>query len=134
MPHLVVEYSGNLEGRIVIRELVRKVHEAALATGVFELGAVRTRAERRDVYEIADGHEDNSFVAIRVNIAKGRDKETRKRLGKAVFDVVCKHLEKVHDARSLAISLEVQEIDPTGAFRKNGLHATVKQRAQKTLA
>jgi 5-carboxymethyl-2-hydroxymuconate isomerase len=134
MPHLIVEYSGNLEDRIAIGELVRKVHEAALATGVFEVGAVRTRAERRDIYAIADGHNDNSFVAVRVSIAKGRDEETRNRLGKAIFDVVCKHLETAHDAKSLAISLEVQEIDPIGAFRKNGLHSTVKERATNTLA
>lgn len=134
MPHLVVEYSANLEDRIAIQELVQKVHEAALATGVFELAAIRTRAERRDVYAIADGHKDNSFVAVWVRIAKGRDEESRKRLGKTIFEVVCNHLEKALDARSLAISLEVQEIDPTAAFRKNGLHSLVKERLRKTPA
>ena len=134
MPHLVVEYSGNLDDHIAIEKLVRKVHEAALATGIFETAAVRTRAERRDVYVIADEHKDNSFVAVRVSIGKGRDEETRKRLGKAIFDVVCTYLEKVHDASSVAISLEVEEIDPTAAFRKNGLHSMLKKRTPRTLA
>jgi 5-carboxymethyl-2-hydroxymuconate isomerase len=133
MPHLIIEYSSNLEDRITIRDLVCRVHEAALATGVFEVSAVRTRAERRDVYAIADGDKDNSFVAVWVRIARGRDEETRRRLGKTIFDAVCNHLEKGGHARSLAISLEVQEIDPTAAFRKNNLHTIVTQPVTKRL-
>jgi 5-carboxymethyl-2-hydroxymuconate isomerase len=131
MPHLVVEYSSNLDDEIDIQELVNKVHQAALASGVFELAAVRTRAERRDVYAIADGHPDNSFVAIHVNIATGRDVATRQRLGREIFDVTCNYLESVPGADALAISLEVREIDPTAAFRKNKLHSLVKERAAK---
>src|SRR5258708_39817967 len=71
MPHLVVEYSANLESEIAIADLVRGVHEAALATGIFEIGAVRTRAERRDAYAIADGHAANAFVAGRGGIGEG---------------------------------------------------------------
>ncbi len=132
MPHLVVEYSANLEDEIAIQELVRKIHEATFATGVFELAAIRTRAERRDVYAVADRHGDNAFVAVRVSIGKGRDEETRQRLGKAIFDAVCSHLEKIPKGGSTAISLEVREIDPTAAFRRNNLHALVKERAGKS--
>ncbi len=42
MPHLTVEYSANLENQIDILQLVDKIHQAALKTGVFEVGAVRT--------------------------------------------------------------------------------------------
>jgi 5-carboxymethyl-2-hydroxymuconate isomerase len=131
MPHLVVEYSANLESEIAIQELVGKVHEAALASGLFELAAVRTRAERRDIYAIADRHPKNSFVAVQMSIGSGRDAESRKRLGKAIFDTVCRHMEKVPHANAVAISLEVREIDPTAAFRKNNLHSLVKERAAK---
>ncbi|SRR5258708_28583985 len=132
MPHLVVEYSANLESEIAIADLVRGVHEAALATGIFEIGAVRTRAERRDAYAIADGHAANAFVAVRVSIGKGRDEETRGRVGKAIFDAVCHELEKTPMAASTAVSLEVREIDPTAAFRKNPLHLQVKERSLKS--
>ncbi len=131
MPHLIVEYSTNLEDRIVISDLVRKVHEAALQSGVFELGAVRTRAEPRDVYVIADGHKDNSFVAVTVRIGQGRDAESRKRLGQLIFDAVCNHLAEIFERIPIGISLEVQETDPVASFKKNNLHAIVKKRAAK---
>jgi 5-carboxymethyl-2-hydroxymuconate isomerase len=129
MPHIIVEYSANLDDQIDIQKLIEAVHQAALRTGVFEVAAVRTRAERRDYYVIADGHEDNAFVAISVRVAPGRSRETRQRLGQEIFDAACEYLEKVYERTPLAISLEVREIDNTAAFRKNNLHAIVKERA-----
>ena len=118
MPHVIVEYSSNLESIVDIPDLVRKVHAAALATGVFELAAVRTRAERRDCYVIADGHLDNCFVAVSVRIAPGRNDETRHRLGSIIFDALCNYLQQVEKTKPVVISLEVQEVDPAATFRK----------------
>jgi 5-carboxymethyl-2-hydroxymuconate isomerase len=129
MPHLIIEYSANLENQIDILELVETIHNAALKTGVFELAAVRTRAERREYYAIADSHRDNAFVAISVRIAPGRPVETRQRLGKEIFDAACEFLEDVYEKTPIGISLEVNEIDNTAAFRKNNLHQIVKERA-----
>ena len=42
MPHLIVEYSANLEPALDIRGLVEALHEAALETGVFPIGGIRT--------------------------------------------------------------------------------------------
>lgn len=129
MPHITIEYSANLKDQIDVPKLVEVVHQAALRTGVFEVAAVRTRAAARDVYVIADGHADNAFVAISVRIAPGRPAETRKRLGQEIFDAACEFLGSVYQTSPLAISLEVQEIDNTAAFRKNNLHTIVKERA-----
>jgi 5-carboxymethyl-2-hydroxymuconate isomerase len=133
MAHIIVEYSRNLEDRIRIAELLRKVHETALLTGVFEIGGLRTRAEPRDVYFISDGHEDSSFVAVIVRVGHGRDAETRKRAGQMIFDRLCDHLAGIFENTPLAISLDVQEIDPVATFKKNNLHAIVKDRATKAL-
>jgi 5-carboxymethyl-2-hydroxymuconate isomerase len=131
MPHIVIEYSANLENRIGLAELVRKAHEAALATGVFEVGGLRTRCARRDVYRVADGHPDNAFVAVNVRIGHGRDEATRRRAGQAIFDVVCKHLEGVFETTPLGISLDVAEISPVATFKKNNMHAIVKARRER---
>jgi 5-carboxymethyl-2-hydroxymuconate isomerase len=125
MPHLIVEYSGNLEDRIDLRALVGVVHEAALATGAFDLRAIRTRAEKRDVYILADGDPDNAFVMVTVRILRGRDEQTRARIGEAIFAAVCGHLHTMSATSPLAISVEVQEIDAI-AFARNTLRATTR--------
>jgi 5-carboxymethyl-2-hydroxymuconate isomerase len=122
MPHIVVEYSANLEKDLDIAGLVDKVHEAVLASGVFELGAVRTRAERRDVYRIADGDPDNGFVHVDLRIAPGRDGATRKRVAEAVLDVVASATRQIFARSGLGLSVEVREIDNSAAVRLNNLH------------
>ncbi|HVS22711.1 MAG TPA: hypothetical protein VMU03_03215, partial [Gammaproteobacteria bacterium] len=53
LPHLIVEYSANIEREIALDELLDKLHARALETGVFPLGGLRVRAHRADHYRIA---------------------------------------------------------------------------------
>ncbi len=54
MPHLTIEYSANLDGTGDIAGLCRSLHAAMLATGLFELGAIRVRALCAEDYAVAD--------------------------------------------------------------------------------
>lgn len=128
MPHLIVEYSANLRGHVDVQRLVDALHQSALSTGVFPLGGTRTRAVERSIYRIADGHPDNGFVHVTMRIGHGRDLETRKRAGQAVFDALCAQLAPVFEKRPLGISFEVQELDPVLNFKHNNLHEYVKAR------
>jgi 5-carboxymethyl-2-hydroxymuconate isomerase len=120
---------ANLEKQVDIASVVHTVEKAALATGVFELAAVRTRAECRDCYVMADNDMDNAFVAVWVRIAMGRDAVTRKNLGEALFHAVCT-LPGQELRRSAAWHIaRGAEIDSTPAFRKNNLDSLVKERA-----
>jgi 5-carboxymethyl-2-hydroxymuconate isomerase len=122
MPHVIVEYSANLDDRIGIVDLIRDVHETVLGTGVFEIGAVRTRAERRDVFRIADGDASHAFIHVEVRIGPGRDAETRKRLAQAIMDTIGAATREVFARSGLALSVEVREIDNTATLRVNNLH------------
>ena len=123
MPHLTVEYSANLETRTNIAGLIRTVHQAALSSGLFAVAAVRTRAERRDVYAIADEHPQNAFVAIAIRIASGRSNEQRERLGDEILAAAGHYLDRDGPHERLALSIEIEEIVDVGARRRNALHA-----------
>jgi 5-carboxymethyl-2-hydroxymuconate isomerase len=129
MPHLVVEYSKNLAKKIHIQALVDHLHQSALATGVFPLGGLRTRAEERDIYRIADGHPDNSFVHVTMWLGHGRDEATKHKAAKHVFDDLVAFLQPVFEQVPLGISLNMQELDPVLNFKHNNLHEYVKRRA-----
>jgi 5-carboxymethyl-2-hydroxymuconate isomerase len=122
MPHVVVEYSANLEESLDVRSLIGKIHDAVLASGVFKIGAVRTRGERRDAYVIADGDPANAFVHVDLRVAPGRDTTTRKRVAQGVFDAVVAETRDVFALRGLALSVEVHEIDNDTSLRLNNLH------------
>ena len=128
MAHILIEYSAGLRGRIDLRGFLTVVHQAALVTGVFPIGGIRTRAYRAEHCVIADGHPDNGFVHLSLKVGHGRDLETRKRACEAIFDAACRHLAPLFETVPLGISLEMQEIDPVLTYRKNNLHDYVKRR------
>jgi 5-carboxymethyl-2-hydroxymuconate isomerase len=125
MPHIIVEYSANLEGRLNVHILLEKVHRAVVESGVFKLGAVRTRAERRDAYVIADGDPNNAFIHVELKIAPGRDAATRTSVAQAVLDTIATETKDVFAHSGLGISVDVNEIDRTASLRLNNLHERV---------
>lgn len=122
MPHIIVEYSANLEAVLSPWRLVNALHRAALDTGVFPIGGLRTRAERRDVYVVADGDPENGFVAIVARIGAGRDAETRLSVARRLMDILEAETSEAFRTRGIGLTVEIQEIDPTASLKTNNLH------------
>jgi 5-carboxymethyl-2-hydroxymuconate isomerase len=129
MAHIQIEYSANLGDRIDFPGFLEAVHTSALATGIFPVGGVRTRAYAAEHYRIADGHPDNAFVHTMLRVGHGRDLETRKRACDAIFATICERLAGLFESIPLGLSLEMQEIDPVLTLKRNNLHEYVKRRA-----
>ena len=129
MPHIVVEYSANLEPQVPPRRLVDALHRAALETGVFPIGGLRTRAERRDVYAVADGDPENAFVAVTARIGQGRDRATRARVAGALMAALEAETAEAFRTRGLGLTVEVQEIDGAASLKTSNLHERVKAKA-----
>ena len=128
MPHVLIEYSSNLEGLVDFPRFLTALRDSALSTGVFPLGGIRVRAYRADHYVVADGHADNSFVHVMLRVGHGRDLETRKRACDAIFAKACQELGAVYETRPLGISLEMQEVDAVLTCKQNNLHEYVRRR------
>src|ERR1700716_3400204 len=128
MAHILIEYSANLSGRIDLPRFLEAVHASALATGIFPVGGVRTRAYAAEHYRIADGHPDNAFVHTMLRVGHGRDAATRKRACEAIFATVCEQMSELFERMPLGLSLEMQEIDPVLTLKKNNLLQYVERR------
>lgn len=126
MPHFTLEYSANLEPDIDIDQLFEQVHDCLGSSGVFPLGGIRSRAIRMDKYRIADGKHDYAFAHMTLKVGSGRDLETRKRECDRLFGVIEAFFAPIHDKRLLAITFEMQEIDPVLNYKKNNIHAFLK--------
>ena len=128
MPHFIVEYSANLEPAVNIGELVSSVHKAAIMSGVFPLKGTRTRAARRDLFEIADGHADNAFVHITARIGQGRSVDVRQQAGELIYEAACEYLRPYFEQHPLAISFEMQEIEADTSFKFNNIPEWIERR------
>lgn len=128
MPHLTIEYSANIEHEIEIDQLLDRLYETALATGVFPIGGIRVRAFRAEHYRIGDRAPENGFVHVTAQVGHGRPLDVLDRAGRQLFETLTKHLESLYDRSPLAISLNIQEFHPVLNFKQNNLHAYIKKR------
>jgi 5-carboxymethyl-2-hydroxymuconate isomerase len=126
MPHVICEYSANLEKKIKIEALLETLHSAMMRTGAAELGGLRTRADRRDQYRIADNDPANGFVNVTIRVAKGRPPEKRRLIAETVFADARKHLDGVYATSPFVLSVEVQEIDPDFRIHESNIRARMK--------
>lgn len=131
MPHIIIEYSDNLAGRVNMKELSRTLARVAVATGVFEEAGVRVRCHRVEEYEIADGHPDNAFIHAMVRVGHGRDLKTRQSAAQVIFDALTGYLAGEMARGPLAVSLEMDEIHPDLNFKTGNIRDYMKARREK---
>lgn len=126
MPHFTIEYSANLDGAVDMQALCDTVLETALATGLFEIGALRVRAVRCEAYAIADRLPENAFVDMSLRMGTGRPAEARKQAGEAIFEAASRFFEAQLSRPHFALSLEIREIDPDLSWRRNAIHPRLR--------
>ncbi|OYU48849.1 MAG: 5-carboxymethyl-2-hydroxymuconate isomerase [Rhizobiales bacterium PAR1] len=130
MPHLILEYSANLDADINIRDLAQALHETALLTGVFPIGGCRTRIARRDIYIIGDGHPENRFIHLQARIGAGRPPEVRQQVAETIFAALKAFVVEIFAAKPFGLTFEIVEIDPVGALKHNNLHEIIAMRRE----
>ena len=130
MPHLILEYSANLDTDFDIRDLAKALHDTALSTGVFPIGGCRTRIARRDIYIVGDGHPENRFIHLQARIGSGRSPEVRQQVAETIFATLKTFVAHVFAAKPLGLTFEIVEIDPVGALKHNNLHEIIAARRE----
>ena len=123
MPHLMIDYSANVEPDVDIGGLCNTLRYVAASIDAFPLAGVKVRAVRVDHYAIADGNPEHGFIDISVRIREGRDMETKQDAAQKLFDAANEFVADVMQRRSLALSLELRDIDAalspkSGSIRK----------------
>lgn len=125
MPHVIVEYSGNLDGALDVGKLLADLHQTVIDSKVAEVAAIRTRAERREAFRVADGSAENAFVHVTMRLRIGRSEDVRTKLADALLAATDRNLQRAYAAHPTAITVEMEEIDNITA-RKN----TIRERGQ----
>jgi 5-carboxymethyl-2-hydroxymuconate isomerase len=119
--HIVIEHSSNLRRQLNLPKFVEAMRQAALATGIFPLGAMRARAYESDPDCEADQHPDHAFVHLCISVGQGRDHASRRQACEDIFAAACEQLREVHARAPLGISVEMQERDPDASIRQGNI-------------
>lgn len=122
MPHFQIDYSENLEQVVDFGAFCERIRATAAGIKTFPVAGIRVRAVRVDHYAIADGDPKHGFVDISVRLRAGRTAETKQQATQRIFDAARDGLAEAMQSRSIALSLEMRDIDPdlslkTGTIR-----------------
>lgn len=122
-----MEYSANLEEQADIAGLCRIAKAAMMATGVFELGAIRVRSVRCEHYTIADELPENAFLAVLVRIGAGRSAADKTRIGEALNVALAEALKPLLAGKHFALSVDLIENDPAYSWKTNSIHSRLRK-------
>lgn len=122
MPHFHVEYTGNLEGVVDIGGLCECIRATAASVDTFPMPGIRVRATCVDHYAIADGDPKHGFIDISIRLRGGRPDDVKRDATQLIFGAAKTYLEPALAHHSIALSLEMRDIDPdlspkTGTIR-----------------
>jgi 5-carboxymethyl-2-hydroxymuconate isomerase len=110
MPHIIVEYSANLDDSIDVPALLGALHQAMIESGQAPLEGIRTRAERREHFCVADRNPDNAFVHIIVRMREGRPKEAYQKVADMLMAAAETSLDATLKKHPMQLALEMHEI------------------------
>lgn len=123
MPHITVEYTNNIETKVHITELMKKINASLIAEKdgtVFAPQAIRTRAIKLDNYVTAEGNSEDAFIHVTVKIAPGRSGEVKKCAHDHLFDVLETHVKETMQNQPVVYSIEFNELSKDGDMYKQG--------------
>jgi len=107
MPHLTLEYSDNVE--VDVQQLLARLHEEVVATGVINLKGIKSRALKHTQYRVADGNPDYAFVHVGLLIREGRPIEVQKEATQRVMKVLKETFGHLFETRKLSLTVDLKE-------------------------
>ena len=131
MPHLIIEHSDNIGSAADSQRLVDSVHGAALESPIVPLAGLRTRASVRHRYQIADGHQDNAFVAILARLGPGRTAEEKTGFLELLLAAAERAVAEIAPGLTVSYSVEYQEIDAEFRINRNHIRTRLQQEQPK---
>jgi 5-carboxymethyl-2-hydroxymuconate isomerase len=106
MPHIVFEYSNDLDSKVKESGSIKIAHETVTASGLFNPEAVKARSVSYADYVLPPGAKN--FLHITVSILTGRDEQERKSLSQSVFDAV---KNAIPDVDKLSVNIHEMDAD-----------------------
>jgi len=112
MAHFIYEYSTNLNELLLdMPGLMEKMHAVAVASEIFPLSGIRSRAVKFDSFRVADGAADKGFINLSMKVGRGREEATRQQAGELFWKTLLEHLEPLMANQPVTCSFEMRELD-----------------------
>jgi 5-carboxymethyl-2-hydroxymuconate isomerase len=128
MPHLVILYSGNLDGQADMTALCRNLADTLIAqrdekgAPVFPPGGTRVLAYPAQHFAVADSERDYAFAYLNLRMKKGRTEATQKRVGEALLETARATFEPIQSRRLVGVTVNIDVGEEVYDGKLNNIH------------
>ena len=128
MPHLVILYSGNLDGQADMTALCRNLADTLIAqrdekgAPVFPPGGTRVLAYPAQHFAVADSERDYAFAYLNLRMKKGRTEATQKRVGEALLETARATFEPIQGRRLVGVTVNIDVGEEVYDGKLNNIH------------
>lgn len=123
MPHIVIEYSGNLIEKSINSDHLRDLHSLLIEVGPFKLNDIKSRAIKHDTYCVSDGADENAFIHLQLAILPGRSVETKRIVTERLLQYLKEKFVRSSAVLKCSYSVEIRELDLDTYAKSIGLTA-----------
>lgn len=120
MPHLILEYTDNIEP-FDVQALFAELHTEVVATRAVNLKGLKSRAYRLTDYRLADGDARYAFVHVQMWIRHGRTLETKQEMARRVMAVLERWFGARREDGFLSLSADIQEMTEGVALTQHNI-------------
>jgi len=113
MPHLVVEYTGNLDDRFDAGAMLAKLNRELDAVGEFVSVDIKSRAHRLERFVVGVAGREEAFVHVELAIMAGRSPDLKHDVMQRLLGVVREQVVAPPGMR-MQITVRIVDIDKHG--------------------
>ncbi len=117
MPHLTLEYSGNVPDPPDIQGILREIHRVLQETAGIKIENCKSRGRVAEKYLVANGESTRAFVHLDVRILEGRSGELKRELGYQLLETLREHFSSAEAALDLQTTVEIRDIERASYFK-----------------
>ena len=117
MPHLVLEYSANVDCPPDLPVLFGQLHDVLEESGGIRRENCKSRARVADPFLVGSGGESGAFVHLDIRFLEGRSAEVKQAIGQLSLDLLLAWFRRSADRLDLQITVEIQDIRRSSYFK-----------------
>lgn len=111
MPHIILEYSENIDQNLIGDLFFQQIHQLLEAELPTELSSCKSRCIVSHLFYIGDGHLNNAFAHLTIKILAGRSDEKKTQLGNKILSLMQQFFQQYQIRLNLQLSIEILDLD-----------------------
>lgn len=111
MPHVVLEYSADLEPVPDLQGLFLAIHSVCVDVAGAGPDNIKSRAYAADMVRIGDGDRANAFAHLDVRLMEGRTTEVKAEVSDACLSLLVSAFGAAMEGRDVQITVEVSDLE-----------------------